>query len=827
ESVKETVKIRVYKGGAGALEYMPLNCVKRILILPLLSSYSCLLEAVSERLEIDANSDFMVTYNSDNDIVEVCDDLEVNEFMKFVVKSSRIVTLCTVESSVNGRQSSNSVSNQQSNFIHATPSVNVYQTEYHATQIRQTQIPVFPGSGGFYQTLPSYQQMRGFSKIPMYVPGFPGYPMQDPQSDSANRKLKHVVGSPKNKKPNERDLLDDEKLRPFGEKIMGSVFGKVKRLSDEDESSESDEDAETTPIANKNFKEDKFWNIPPLLKTPVLDIKKNGMCYGTSSLVRLHDTFDSKEQIKIVLGRKALEEGFQIRYPRSDPQRVYAKCIVDTCEWIFRAYIPNDYKKFYATSFVDHHTCTKTQIHPHHRNASPKIRTFVLHMRPLIIIGGAHLKGEFLGTMYLAVAMDGNNQILPLAYGVGKSETFRYWDWFLRKLKECIIGNQDHLTIISDGAVSIASAIKNVFPNAFHGRCCHHLLINLREKCPRFISKEELFWKACKSYRISDFEERFSTLCDWLPSIANKLDMIGLGKWERVHFPGMHYKYMTSNSAKSVNALSRHSKKLPICIMIDWFIKSLQKWYFEHRQTADEHKHELTPWAEAKLAQRIAKSATRTVRPAANYLYNVVDYYKNTTVDLNTRTCSCGQWQLSGLPCGHLIAVMRHLRQSSENQFAFLCFKTSVWRASYNEVIFDVGHPSEWDNQMEYVRKITEEASKDDPFTRGPWLSAVQYLASEGSITTGCFGNMKTFIKNGKLEKVVVVIKSCTPNMLGDLTVTLKDLSGVISGTSHYKVLNDEVYGKAISVGAVLILRNVSVFSLKSSGHYLNITLKT
>nr|GEW89706.1 hypothetical protein [Tanacetum cinerariifolium] len=43
----------------GALEYMPLNCVKPTLILPLLSSYSCLLEAVSEMLEIYANSRFM------------------------------------------------------------------------------------------------------------------------------------------------------------------------------------------------------------------------------------------------------------------------------------------------------------------------------------------------------------------------------------------------------------------------------------------------------------------------------------------------------------------------------------------------------------------------------------------------------------------------------------------------------------------------------------------------------------------------------------------------------------------------------------------------
>ncbi|GJY94002.1 ankyrin repeat-containing protein [Tanacetum coccineum] len=348
---------------------------------------------------------------------------------------------------------------------------------------------------------------------------------------------------------------------------MGSVFGKIKRLSGEDESSESDEDAETTPVANKNFKEDTFWNMPPLLKTPVLDIKKK------------RTPEESFAELPLYCHNLKLKNQGTITHIETDDE--------DRFEIFFLA-------------------------------IGAVIRTFVLHMRPLIIIDGAHLKGEFLGTMYLAVAMDGNNQILPLAYGVGKSETFRSWDWFLTKLKECIIGKQDHLTIISDGAVSIASAIKNVFPNAFHGRCCRHLLMNLREKCPRFISKEELFWKACKAYRISDFEERFSTLRDWLPSIANKLDMIGLEKWARVHFP-------------------------------------------------DEHKHELTPWAETKLAQRIAKSFTWTVRPAANYLYNVVDYYKNATVDLNTRTCSCGQWQLSGLPCGHLIVVMRHLRQSSSN----------------------------------------------------------------------------------------------------------------------------------------------------------------
>ncbi|GKB13376.1 hypothetical protein Tco_0847299, partial [Tanacetum coccineum] len=65
-----------------------------------------------------------------------------------------------------------------------------------------------------------------------------------------------------------------------------------------------------------------------------------------------------------------------------------------------------------------------------------------------------------------------------------------------------------------------------------------------------------------------------------------------------------------------------------------------------------------------------------------------------------------------------------------------------------------------------YVRKITENASEDDHFTHGPWLSAIQYLNAEGGIVSGCFGDMQTFYKNGKPEKVVAVFMSCTPNAI-------------------------------------------------------------
>ena len=128
---------------------------------------------------------------------------------------------------------------------------------------------------------------------------------------------------------------------------------------------------------------------------------------------------------------------------------------------------------------------------------------------------------------------------------------------------------------------------------------------------------------------------------------------------------------------------------------------------------------------------------------------------------------------------------------------------------------------------QEYVRKVFHDVGEDSDFNSWPWIRAVEYMKPNGGILIGRFADIEKFLKKGKLDEVVAIIKSCTPNVLGDLTVTLKDVSGFMSGTIHHKVVNDERFEKRLVVGAVLILHNVSVFSPKRSGnHYLNITIK-
>ena len=51
---------------------------------------------------------------------------------------------------------------------------------------------------------------------------------------------------------------------------------------------------------------------------------------------------------------------------------------------------------------------------------------------------GAHLKGQFTGTIIHAVAMDGNNQILPIGHGICKKESVDHGPGFLKNFMNAL-----------------------------------------------------------------------------------------------------------------------------------------------------------------------------------------------------------------------------------------------------------------------------------------------------------------------------------------------------------------------------------------------------
>nr|GEV44770.1 hypothetical protein [Tanacetum cinerariifolium] len=105
-------------------------------------------------------------------------------------------------------------------------------------------------------------------------------------------------------------------------------------------------------------------------------------------------------------------------------------------------------------------------------------------------------------------------------------------------------------------------------------------------------------------------------------------------------------------------------------------------------------------------------------------------------------------------------------------------------------------------------------------------LIATNYVMAFGGTVTGCLGDIDNFLKKGKLDHIFAKIKSCSSNMLSELNVTLKDISSTIPGTIHHKVIGEGGYEKDITVGAAMILKNVSVFTPNPLEHYLNITMR-
>ncbi|GJX24406.1 transposase, MuDR, MULE transposase domain protein, partial [Tanacetum coccineum] len=158
----------------------------------------------------------------------------------------------------------------------------------------------------------------------------------------------------------------------------------------------------------------------------------------------------------------------------------------------------------------------------------PIIRTFVNYLRRLLIIDAAHLKDQYKGTNLLVVGMDGNNQIMPVAFGICKEETGPCWH------------------------PAIAFSVRNEFPLAFHGAC----------------TPEE-------------FTSNMNILQFVQPDAYHKLCEAGPQRWSRAHCPLIRYNYMTSNSVESVNACTVLKRKLPITMLAETYHAMVQDWYFK------------------------------------------------------------------------------------------------------------------------------------------------------------------------------------------------------------------------------------------------------
>ncbi|KAL2244878.1 UNVERIFIED_CONTAM: hypothetical protein Sindi_2756000 [Sesamum indicum] len=121
------------------------------------------------------------------------------------------------------------------------------------------------------------------------------------------------------------------------------------------------------------------------------------------------------------------------------------------------------------------------------------------HCRNLISVDGTHLYTKYKHKMLIAAAMDGNQQVLPLAFAVVDEESLLSWKWFLRQLSRHIIRGRRGICLISDRHAGITRAVREcpnfVLPNGVHRYCLRHVCSNFNSKYKNVVLKD-LCWRA-------------------------------------------------------------------------------------------------------------------------------------------------------------------------------------------------------------------------------------------------------------------------------------------------------------------------------------------
>ncbi|XP_062085525.1 uncharacterized protein LOC133791622 [Humulus lupulus] len=239
----------------------------------------------------------------------------------------------------------------------------------------------------------------------------------------------------------------------------------------------------------------------------------------------------------------------------------------------------------------------------------------------------AHLyamKQNFEFVVKKSVALDANNHLYPVAFGIVDSENHDSWKYFMSKLKEAI-GEVEDLAFVSDRHASITHALETIFPDAYHGACYHHISMNVVAKF-KTDHCHVLMYNAEYAFRKFEFHANFEKIKSKDSAIAQYLEGMGFDKWSRAYFPGNRYNIMTSNYAESFNNKTRDARSFPITTFVEFIRFTLQSWFCNRRETSEKTTTTLAPTYEKNLVDMAEKA--RFLIPYAIGRHESMYYYK-------------------------------------------------------------------------------------------------------------------------------------------------------------------------------------------------------
>ncbi|XP_015956777.1 uncharacterized protein LOC107481078 [Arachis duranensis] len=283
------------------------------------------------------------------------------------------------------------------------------------------------------------------------------------------------------------------------------------------------------------------------------------------------------------------------------------------------------------------------------------------HCKPLVSIDGTHLYGKYGGTLLVAIAQDGNSNILPVAFALVEGENAESWSFFLSHLREHVTP-QPGLLVISDRHNGIKAALEapdgGWLPSAaYRGFCIRHVAANFTLT---FKGKDARRLLVNAAYAKTEVE--FDYWFDILRSENPYCD------------EGRRFGHMTTNISECVNSILKGVRNLLVCSLVKATYGRLAELFVRKGREAEaqmgtgqQFSQYLVKCIEANL--KTARCFTVTVYDRDNSEYTVAETTPTGSfslgtyrVSLGSQTCDCGYFQALHFPCPRALACCAYSR---------------------------------------------------------------------------------------------------------------------------------------------------------------------
>ncbi|XP_027157964.1 uncharacterized protein LOC113759586 [Coffea eugenioides] len=322
---------------------------------------------------------------------------------------------------------------------------------------------------------------------------------------------------------------------------------------------------------------------------------------------------------------------------------------------------------------------------------------FLEGCRPFVGFDGCFLKGPFGGVLLIVVALDANNNIFPLAFAVAECESKDTWRWFFYYFSE-FFGPFDHtkpLTFMSDRQKGLNLAYEEMIPEVVGRHCCRHICSNFKSQFPGILLSN-LFWKAAKSYDAIGHNDAMASIKDININAWKYLDKIPRTTWCRhVFSTELKCDHDTNNFTESFNAWIGDLRGKPILTLVDGLRRKFNKKMHIRYQKCGTLTGHITPRIVEKLKEIGQASRKCQMHMASEDTFEVGDMDRTYIVNLRQRSCDCGAFHISGIPCKHAALGVIYRREKLEN-YCEIWFTKDMYLKTYSHMIHPIPNVKRW-----------------------------------------------------------------------------------------------------------------------------------